>query len=111
LPSAWEDLNLSHPHNIVLDALTRLGAIGLVAAALLVAAVLRRLIRLSRRAPAGRQELFIGLLGRMAAALAHGLIDNSLFLVDLALVFMMTAGLAMRWSAPAEEKIDAERGE
>jgi O-antigen ligase len=30
LPTAWEELNLSHPHNIVLDFWTRLGFVGMV---------------------------------------------------------------------------------
>ena len=28
LPSAWEEPNLSHPHNLLLDAWTRLGLAG-----------------------------------------------------------------------------------
>ena len=31
LPSAWTELNLSHPHNILLDLWTRLGLIGVLA--------------------------------------------------------------------------------
>ncbi len=31
LPSAWQELNLSHPHNVFLDLWTRLGVIGLIA--------------------------------------------------------------------------------
>ena len=33
LPSAWEELGLSHPHNIVLDTWTRLGLLGVLAGA------------------------------------------------------------------------------
>ncbi len=41
LPSGWQELNLSHPHNIFLDLWTRLGLVGVVAglAALVVAFV------------------------------------------------------------------------
>jgi len=104
LPSAWEDLNLSHPHNFVLDALTRLGVLGLAAFLALIASLSVRLYHLIRRAPprAGG-ELFIGLAGSLAATLAHGLVDNSFFLFDLALVFMMMAGLAARWGAAQGE--------
>lgn len=105
LPSAWEELNLSHPHNIVLDVWTRTGILGLAALGLLLTALVRRLWRMSRQAgePA-EQALCIGLLGSLAASLAHGLIDNSFFLVDLAMVLMMTAGLAVRMERPAEER-------
>jgi len=104
LPSAWQDLNLSHPHNLFLDALTRLGALGLAAFLAMLAALASRLLWLIRHVPprAGG-ELFIGLTGSVAAGLAHGLIDNSFFLVDLALVFMMIAGLTARWSAANAE--------
>jgi O-antigen ligase len=105
LPGAWEELNLSHPHNIVLDAWTRTGIVGLAALGVLVAALARRLWRGARQSarPAERM-LYIGLFGSLAASLAHGLIDNSFFLADLAMVLMMTAGLALRLAQPAEEQ-------
>ena len=94
LPSAWEELNLSHPHNLLLDAWTRLGVIGLLAMGILLVALFGRLLRPVKQHSA--EALFIGLLGSLVASVAHGLIDNSFFLVDLALVLMMTAGLAAR---------------
>jgi O-antigen ligase len=30
LPTAWEEFNLSHPHNVVMDFATRLGILGLI---------------------------------------------------------------------------------
>ncbi|MGQ9516329.1 MAG: O-antigen ligase family protein, partial [Anaerolineae bacterium] len=103
LPGAWEELNLSHPHNIVLDAWTRTGLLGLMALGILLWAVIRRLWHGARRSSMrAEQMLCIGLLGSLAASLAHGLIDNSFFLVDLAMVLMMTAGLASHLEQPAE---------
>jgi len=106
LPSAWQELNLSHPHNIVLDTLTRLGLVGLAAMGVFLVSLFTGLLRLSRGDSTGADKaLFIGLLGSMTAFLAHGLIDNSFFLVDLALVCMMTAGVVARNSLlPAREK-------
>ena len=92
LPSGWQELNLSHPHNLFLDLWTRLGLVGLVAglAALVVAFASGWRLFGSRPASrtAGRRldrgwPLVLGLLAGLAAAVAHGLIDNSLFLPDL----------------------------
>jgi hypothetical protein len=41
----------------------------------------------------------LGLLGGLAATVAHGLIDNSLFLVDLMALFMLSLGLLQRMKA------------
>jgi len=97
LPAAWEELNLSHPHNIVLDFWTRLGLLGLVVGGWLLVAGFRAGWRLWRRmADADQRALLLGLLASLVATLAHGLIDNSIFLVDLAYVFMLTLGVVQR---------------
>ncbi len=90
LPEAWAEPNLSHPHNLILDFGTRLGIGGIV---WLVGVQLVFWInswRLYTRIPA---SLLLGLMGSMAVFLSHGLVDNSLFLVDLAFVFFLTAGI------------------
>jgi len=96
LPSAWQELNLSHPHNALLDFWTRTGLLGLAAFGVTVAAFFRRARDLWRRAadPDAR-ALAAGLLGSMAGALAHGLIDNIYFLVDLAFVYALTMALTI----------------
>jgi O-antigen ligase len=115
LPAAWQEPNLNHPHNIVLDWWTRLGLPGLALAALFFANMLRRLWRsfngllfetenLSGRNnaliemkpdthPSIGPALVIGLLAATAAALAHGLIDASYALPDLMLVWVLLAFL------------------
>jgi O-antigen ligase len=100
LPEAWQELDLSHPHNIVLDYWTRLGILGVVALIWLEAAFFVKGLRLYRRLP-GRDEraLVLGLMASMVACLAHGLIDNSYFLVDLAFVFFLTVGVVAGMSA------------
>ena len=35
----------------------------------------------------------VGLMGGMAAFLAHGMVDNSYFVIDLAFVFFLMLGL------------------
>jgi hypothetical protein len=41
----------------------------------------------------------VGLLAAMAATLAHGLVDQSYFLIDLAFAFMLAAGLVANQAA------------
>ena len=93
LPSAWEELGLSHPHNIVLDLWTRLGLIGVLAGAWALIAGWLRGWRLFKTGAPDVWPIALGLLAALAATLAHGLIDNSLFLLDLMGVFMMTLGI------------------
>lgn len=90
LPEAWQEPNLSHPHNIVLDYATKLGVGGIVILVWLQVAFWRQAWRLYRQWPA---PFVLGLMGSMAVFLSHGLIDNSYFLVDLAFVFFLTVGL------------------
>ncbi len=102
-PEAWQEPDLSHPHNLVLDFWLRLGILGLVAGIWMHGACWRLLWRSARR-PEGRgftdsRVLAIGCLGSLGAALAHGLVDQSYFLVDLAFVFMLLASVAAAFSS------------
>jgi O-antigen ligase len=91
LPAAWQEPNLNHPHNVVLDWWTRLGLPGLALASVLLAAMVRRLWR---RLHLGLDPtLALGFLAATAASLAHGLIDASYALPDLMLVWVLVAYL------------------
>ncbi len=92
-PDAWSELNLSHPHNIVLDLWTRLGLAGVAVGAWLFVLAAVIALRLLARNHTSESALVMGLLASLAATVAHGLIDNSIFLVDLSFVWMMTLGL------------------
>jgi O-antigen ligase len=96
LPSAWQELNLSHPHNLFLDLWTRLGIAGLLAGGWAIVSGFRRGWYLLRSAGAEAWPLVLGLLGGLAATVAHGLIDNSLFLVDLMALFVLALGIEWR---------------
>jgi len=88
LPSAWQEFNLGHPHNVYLDHWTRLGLLGLLAGGAVQIGFWRQI----RRRPC-RDALALGLAGGMAALLAHGLVDNALFFPDLAFAFFMSLAL------------------
>jgi O-antigen ligase len=94
LPTAWEEFNLSHPHNFVLDFWLRLGLPGLLTIGWLIVAFFRRGWHLYQHLPEGVDRLLVlGLMGGMVNFLAHGLVDNAFFLVDLAFAFMLMAAL------------------
>lgn len=93
LPSAWQEPHLSHAHNLLLTYATRLGLPGLIAGLWLQGAFWRRGLALRRPLERDRRALLLGLMGSMAYAAAHGLVDASVFFVDLALSFLMVLGL------------------
>jgi O-antigen ligase len=103
LPEAWQELGLSHPHNIVLDYWTRLGILGVLVLVWLEGAFFVKGLRLYHRLPdQDERALILGLMASMVACLAHGLIDNSYFLVDLAFAFFITMGIIASTSAQIE---------
>jgi len=86
-PAGWREPDLSHPHNLVLDWWLSLGVAGF----LLLARLLARFYQLARAAlSGGRRPLAVGAVGAMAAAVVHGLTDNSFFLPDLAALWWVT---------------------
>lgn len=96
-PEAWQEPSLSHPHNIVLDFWSRLGLLGLAVGFWLQVGFWRSALAAWRGlSDPDNRALAAGLMGSVAAMLAHGLVDNSLFLVDLAYVFMLSLG-AVQW--------------
>ena len=109
LPRAWSEPNLEHPHNVYLDHWTRLGLLGVLAGIGVQVAFWRALSGRSHPSPSPRPRaetlhpeisaLSTGLAGSMATSLAHGIVDNTLFFPDLALLFFLTLALAQTLSA------------
>jgi O-antigen ligase len=95
LPEAWQESALSHPHNFALDFAARLGLIGLGAFIWIQISFWRIAYRLSHIAHEP-MTLAIGLCASMIDFLAHGLVDASYFVVDLAFVFMLTLALVQK---------------
>jgi O-antigen ligase len=94
-PPAWQEPNLSHPHNIILDYWSRLGILGLAAGVWLQVAFWRLALPLRRLPKPDERALAFGLMASMVDFLAHGLVDNSFFLVDLAFAFCLTLALTV----------------
>ncbi len=94
LPDAWEEFNLSHPHNLIFDFWLRLGLAGLAVLLWLLVAFFREGWRLYAGLPEGNERLLaLGLMAGMVNSVAHGLVDNAFFLVDLASVTMLMLAL------------------
>jgi O-antigen ligase len=101
LPSAWQEPDLSHPHNVFLDHGCRLGLAGLAAGLWMQAAFWRLALPLRRLSDRDRRALALGLMGSMVNFLAHGLVDASYFVIDLAFAFFLTLGV-VQWLARSE---------
>ena len=98
-PDAVWDRDLSHPHNFVFDFWTRLSVLGLAAFLVIQMLFWRSAFSLVGRFRRSDPLLFAmttGLMGSMAGLLAHGLIDNSVFVIDLAFIFMFQLAALMR---------------
>jgi O-antigen ligase len=98
LPAAWQEPDLSHPHDVLLDYGCRLGLFGLVTGLWLQVGFWRLAWPLRRLADPDRRALAIGLMGSMVSFLAHGLVDASYFVIDLAFAFFLALGV-VQWLA------------
>jgi O-antigen ligase len=107
LPDAWQDPNLSHPHNIALDFLSRLGVLGAACGVWLQVSFWQTAVGAYRRLKADRDELAlcVGLMASVADMLAHGMVDNAFFLLDLAFAFFLALAAVqhLRRDAPQHE--------
>lgn len=100
LPQAWQEPNLSHPHNLPLDYLTRLGVVGLLIGVFTQVGFWRQAwARWHSALPADHRALLAGVMASMAYTLAHGLVDHAVFLVDL--MYALSLLLALVQMPPA----------
>lgn len=87
-PPAWPERFTSHPHNIVLDLWLRLGIMGVVLAAVYAVILFRRV----QHAVSEQRVVALAAAAAIGVGIFHGLVDNSYFLADLAvLLWFMTA--------------------
>jgi O-antigen ligase len=96
LPDAWQEPNLSHPHNILLDFWVRLGLMGVVLLFVLQTVFWRTAVKFYRQFQK-TDKLYLALIictiGSMINLIGHGLIDNSVFVQDLSYVFVLLLAL------------------
>jgi O-antigen ligase len=106
LPDAWQEPNLSHPHNFVLDFWLRLGIAGVLLGITILILLARRFVQSIRVATDPIQRaLAMGAVGCLANLIAHGLVDNSIFVNDLIYVFMLLCGLSIALKPDENQRI------
>jgi O-antigen ligase len=101
MPDAWQEPNLSHPHNIVLDFWIRLGLLGVANLLWLQVSFWKSILTAYRRFQSNDQILLalaVGTVGSMVNLLSHGLVDNSVYVHDLCYVYVLLLGLAANLS-------------
>jgi O-antigen ligase len=103
LPAAWQEPDLSHPHDVLLDYGCRLGFFGLLTGLWLQIGFWRLALPLRRLIDPDRRALAIGLMGSMVSFLAHGLVDASYFVIDLAFAFFLALGV-VEWLARTDAR-------
>ncbi|RRR67701.1 MAG: hypothetical protein EI684_18565 [Candidatus Viridilinea halotolerans] len=84
---ATNEINTAHPHNLLLDIALRMGPLGLIAFAWLLANFYRRSVP--------QNAILVGAAAAMSASLAHGLVDQFYFWPDLALSFWLLVALVV----------------
>lgn len=113
LPSAWQQPELSQPHNFLLNYWVRLGIVGLAAGIWLQVAFWRLGWRVQKAlrevGDVKMRALAVGLMGSMAAMVAHGLVDAVHFVIDLAFIFFMTLGMMQQLGEGADDGYNDQR--
>lgn len=100
MPDAWQEPNLSHPHNIILDMWTRLGLFGVIWLLLNQFNFWKKTWKSYLADTSTTTKIIlIGLMGSMANLIAHGMVDNSIFVHDLAIIFMLLLALSVQIEA------------
>lgn len=109
LPAAWQEPNLNHPHNWLLDWWTRLGVPGLLLAFIWFGRLVWRQWRQVRTGDQSEEPvLALGLLAATAASVAHGLIDASYALPDLMLIWVLMSYLLYDSSTQTHQHTESQ---
>ena len=114
LPEAWQDPDLSHPHNALLDYWVRLGILGVMLAAAIQYFFWRQALhayRAVRGVDALRFALVLGAMGAMADFLAHGLVDMAHFNINLSYFFAFLLALVVEVNSDFRVRYNRYTGE
>ncbi len=102
LPEGWREPFLSHPHNLVLDFWLNAGLLGIASLGMIVVGWTRYLAPRLSAASGNHRTYAAGIAAAGLYTVCHGLIDNSYFLIDLALWTWILSAIL---SAPASEDL------
>lgn len=91
-PAVWNEPSLNHPHNFLIDLLSRLGLTGLISGMAVFAVGFQAIGKQMRDSVPSRMSM--GLSAACVAGLAHGLVDASFALPDLMVTWVLLLGLA-----------------
>jgi O-antigen ligase len=95
-PAAWQEPCISHPHNVILDVWLSTGLVGLIAFVLVVAGFALLALRNLRTPTHGSERAIqVACVAIVVATLGHGLVDNSIFVPDLAVAFWLALALTV----------------
>ncbi len=103
--NAWSEPCLSHPHNAVLHVWLATGLVGLVALAILLVGfvvVARHNLSRLRGTQTQARAVQIAAIAVVVATLVHGMVDNSVFVADLAVAFWLAVALTGQLSIARE---------
>ncbi|MBZ0300158.1 MAG: O-antigen ligase family protein, partial [Anaerolineae bacterium] len=110
LPDAWQEPDLSHPHNFLLDFWVRLGIFGVAVFAWIQVVFWIQAARFYQQLRSEHNPIYfalvVGVMGSMINLLSHGLVDNSVFVNDLAYGFVLLLGVIA--NGPNARAIDGE---
>jgi O-antigen ligase len=110
-PAQCQEFYTAHPHNLILDYWLSLGIMGLLVLVWVlwryfrVALVTVRRVGVEATPDPTARALTIGLLAGMVDFLVHGMVDNSYFLMDLAMIFWLSCGLLQLAGAGPEQRM------
>lgn len=109
LPASWQEPNLSHPHNFLLDYWVRSGLVAVAAGIWMQVAFWRIAVhtaKVLRQSDRLIWALVIGLMASMAAFIGHGLVDAAHYAIDLAFIFALTLGVMFQLSQEVRDGSD-----
>ncbi len=90
-PTVWNEPSLNHPHNLVIDLLSRLGFLGLLNGLMFLGVGLRQLYAcVTDRQP---RKSALGFLAAAVAGIVHSQVDASYALPDIMLVWVLLFSL------------------